>query len=209
MRLPALHPCATVAWPVGARIARILASALLVFAASTQAATTWYSDSARGRLTFAATQAGARFEGRFQTFDPQITFDPADLAHSRFVVTVDTATADTQDHERDETLRGKDFFDVARWTKAKFETTGFKPLGGARYEAAGQLTIRDVTKPARLTFTFTPGAGGASATLAGGTTIKRLDFGIGQGEWTDTAGVGNDVEIRFELTLNREPPPGH
>jgi polyisoprenoid-binding protein YceI len=179
------------------------AALLLTMTASAQAATSWHSDPAHSRLTFGATQAGARFEGRFRTFDPQITFDPADLAHSRFTVTVDTGTAETQDRERDDTLRSKDFFDVAHWPKATFETAAFNSLGGGRYEATGKLTIRDATKPVKLVFTFTPGAGGASATLAGGTTIKRLDFGVGQGEWTDTTWVGNDVDIRFELTLNR------
>ena len=174
--------------------------------APAHAAVDWRSDPGHSRLIFAATQAGARFEGRFKNFEPQISFEPSDLAHSRFVVTVATGTAETQDHDRDETLRGKDFFDAARWSKATFETTGFTSLGGARYEAAGRLTIRDITKPVKLTFTFTPGASGGSATLAGETTIKRLDFGVGQGDWTDTSWVGNDVEIRFELALTRAPP---
>jgi len=196
----------TAALAYGARSAGVavkVAGLLLAINASAQAATTWHSDPAHSRLTFSASQAGARFEGRFRTFDPQIAFDPADLAGSRFTVTVDTTTADTQDHERDDTLRGKDFFDVSRWPKATFETTGFTSLGGGRYEATGKLTIRDATKPVKLAFKFVPGSGGASATLAGQTTIKRLDFGVGQGEWTDTTWVGNDVDIRFELTLSR------
>jgi len=73
--------------------------------------------------------------------------------------------------------------------------------GAGKFEARGRLTIRDVTRDVLLPFTFTPAADGQHATLAGGTTIRRLDFGVGQGEWTDTTWVGNEVKIRFELRL--------
>ena len=39
--------------------------------------------------------------------------------------------------------------------------------------------------------------------MRGGTTIRRLDYGVGQGEWGDTTLVGNEVRIRFELRLHR------
>jgi polyisoprenoid-binding protein YceI len=42
--------------------------------------------------------------------------------------------------------------------------------------------------------------------LAGGTTVRRLDYGVGQGEWSDTQWVGNDVRIRFELNLKKAAP---
>jgi len=50
-------------------------------------------------------QAGAEFEGRFKRFTPEIRFDPADLAGSRFLVEIDTRSADTQDGDRDAALR--------------------------------------------------------------------------------------------------------
>ena len=167
------------------------------------ATTHWTADAAHSQLTFTAVQAGARFDGRFATFDPQIDFDAANLASSRFVVTVTTASADTRDKERDETLRGKDFFDVSRFPQARFATTGFTAAAKGRFEAQGKLTIRDVTRPVRLPFTFVVAADGRSARLVGSTTVERLDFGVGQGEWNDTTWVGNAVEIRFDLALIR------
>ena len=74
---------------------------------------------------------------------------------------------------------------------------------GARFEAQGKLTIRDVTRPVRLPFTFVVAADGRTARLSGGTTIQRLDFGVGQGEWNDTTWVGNAVDIHFDLALTR------
>jgi polyisoprenoid-binding protein YceI len=162
----------------------------------------WQVDAAQSRLTFSAAQAGARFDGRFARFDPSIDFDPANVGAGRFVVTVDVASADTRDRERDDTLRGKDFFDAARWPQARFESSSFRTAAG-KFEAQGQLTIRDVTLPVRLAFTFVPAADGRTARLSGGTTIQRLDFGVGQGEWKDTTWVGNPVDIRFDLALTK------
>jgi polyisoprenoid-binding protein YceI len=171
--------------------------------ATAPGATHWLVDAARSRLTFSAEQAGARFEGRFARFEPSIDFDVATPAAGRFVVTVDLASADTRDAERDETLRGRDFFDVARWPQARFESTGFTTAGAGRFEAQGRLTIRGVSHPVRLAFAFVPAADGRTAKLTGGTTIQRLDFGVGQGEWKDTTWVGNPVEIRFDLALQK------
>jgi polyisoprenoid-binding protein YceI len=172
-------------------------------------ATHWQVDAAQSRLAFSAVQAGARFDGRFARFDPSIDFDAAQPAAGRFVVTVDVASADTRDQERDETLRSKDFFDVARWPQARFESAAFSAAGNGKFEAQGNLTIRDVTKPVKLAFTFVAAADGRTAKLTGGTTIQRLDFGVGQGEWKDTTWVGNPVDIRFELKLARSEVAAH
>ena len=182
---------------------------LLLFLAAgpVPAATAWRTDAAGSQLAFRAMQAGAEFEGRFKRFEPQIQFDPADLAGSRFVVEIDTRSADTEDADRDAALASGDFFATDRWPTAHFETTGFAAKGPGKFEARGRLTIRDVTRNVLLPFTFTPAADGQHATLAGGTTIRRLDFGVGQGEWTDTTWVGNEVKIRFELRLASAEDP--
>jgi polyisoprenoid-binding protein YceI len=185
----------------------LLVAMLLATCWPASAAMSWKADAAHSKLEFSAMQAGARFDGAFREFEPTIEFDPADLAGSRFRVVVATATADTRDAERDAALTGKDFFDATRWPHATFETTQFRPLGKNRYEALGRLTIRDVTRNVRLPFTFTAAADGGTATLAGGTTVSRLEFGVGRGEWTDTTWVGDPVEIRFELRLTRRPQP--
>jgi len=73
-------------------------------------------------------------------------------------------------------------------------------------DATGKLTLRNVTHEIHLPFTFKLAADGKSAVLVGGTAVHRLDFGVGQGEWSDTKWVGDEVRIRFELTLRRTPP---
>jgi len=169
-------------------------------------ATAWSSDPATGKLKFVATQAGGEFEASFKRFTPAVSFASDDLAHSRFTVEIDLSSTDTGEADRDNTLKGKDFFAVSQWPAAHFETQSFRATGTGAYEATGKLTLRNVTHEVRLPFTFKPAPDGLTAVLAGGTTIRRLDYGVGQGEWSDTEWVGNDVRIRFELHLKRATP---
>lgn len=184
----------------------IILAWLALAAAPAWSATNWSSDAATSTLKFVATQAGGEFEGRFKRFNPTITFAPDDLAHARFAVEIDATSAETGEADRDNTLKGKDFFAVSQWPAAHFETQSFRATGAGGFEATGKLTLRNVTREVRLPFTFKPAADGRTAVLAGGTTIRRLDYGVGQGEWSDTEWVGNDVRIRFELHLKRAAP---
>lgn len=179
-------------------------AALLLAAAPSQAATAWTTDAAGSRLEFTATQAGGAFDGAFRRFRADITFDPADLDGSRFRVDIETASAETGEKDRDRTLAGSDFFAVERWPLARFEADRFIKLGVGRFEARGKLTIRDTTREVRLPFGFLPSAGDARAEMTGATTIRRLDFGVGGGEWIDTTLVGDEVRIKFVLRLQRK-----
>jgi len=179
-------------------------AALLLATTATHAAGTWTTDATRSRLEFTATLAGGDFDGAFRRFTADIDFDPADLGGSRFGVEIDTASADTGDAERDLALKGADFFAVERWPSARFSADRFVALGNGRFEAAGKLTIRDTTREIRLPFGFKPVADGARAELEGGVAIRRLDYGVGQGEWQDTQWVSDEVRIRFTLQLQRK-----
>jgi polyisoprenoid-binding protein YceI len=187
-------------------VAKIALGLLAVVAGPAWSATAWTTDAATSTLKFVATQAGGEFAGGFKRFTPAITFAADDLAHSRFTVEIDVTSAETGETERDNTLKGKDFFAVSQWPAAHFATLLFRATGAGSFEATGKLTLRNVTREVRLPFTFKPAPDGRSAVLAGGTTVQRLDYGIGQGEWSDTQWVGNDVRIRFELHLKKAAP---
>ena len=75
-------------------------------------------------------------------------------------------------------------------------------LRGAR-AARGRLTVKGVTRDLPVTFRVKGPADGRSAPLTGEATIRRLDFGIGQGEWQDTKWLGNDVRVRFDIVLRK------
>lgn len=163
------------------------------------AAAQWSMQPKESKLTFVGEQAGAQFEGSFEKFTADISFDPKNLAASRFDVKIDTASVNTQDGERDTTIKSADLFDVKKFPSAQYVADKFTDKGGNKYSATGKLTLRNVTKDVPIDFTFETKDGGAW--LKGTAKIKRLDFGVGQGEWKDTSTVGNDVQVRFALRL--------
>lgn len=172
-------------------------------AAASRQATAWRTDPGRSQLTFHPRLAGGEFECRFDRFDATVRFDPADLEHSSLQVVVDLSSARTGDGERDTALQGPDFFASSRWPQARFSSQRIRALGGDRYEAAGQLTLRNATREILLPFRFErSGAGGGSARLEGATSVRRLDFGIGQGEWRSTDWLDDAVRIEFALGLD-------
>lgn len=156
------------------------------------------ADAASGTLEFSATQADARFSGTFRQFRVVLDFDPGQPAAGRLDVTVETASIDTQDGERDEALRGPDFFAAARHPQAVYHAERFVRAGSG-WRADGQLTMRGTTRAVPVTFTLA--TTGDAAIMKGTASLKRLDFGLGQGEWASTEWVGDAVDIRFELKL--------
>jgi polyisoprenoid-binding protein YceI len=154
-------------------------------------------------LGFTATYQGEAFNGSFGKFVPQIRFDPARLPDSRFDVRIMLASANTRNDERDETLKGNDFFDAAAQPEARYVATKFRALGGNRYAADGVLTLHGVSKPVSLSFTWTPGI---KPVLDGSALLKRLDFKVGTGDWTDLDLIPNEVKVSTHLLLAPTKP---
>lgn len=149
-------------------------------------------------LGFIGSFQGEAFEGRFGKFSPQIRFDPAHLEQSRFDVRIDLSTANTSNDERDDMLRTAEFFDSRKQPEARYVATRFRALGGNRFVADGVLTLHAISKPVPLSFTWTAGA---KPVLDGQASLKRLDFAVGSGDWTDTELLPNDVKVKTRLLL--------
>jgi polyisoprenoid-binding protein YceI len=190
---------AEIAMNLKTRSAWLLAATVVTWAASALAAE-WTLVPETSSVGFVAEQQGSRFNGRFQTFTAAVSFDPSAPEHGSIVGTVDTATVNTRDHDRDSALRESDWFDSPKYPQARFTSESITKLADGSYEAAGQLEIKGTTKPARLAFTFAPGASGGTSKLDGKMTIDRFDFKVGQG-WNDTSWVGQNVEVHVELEL--------
>ena len=152
---------------------------------------------AHSSLTYTFTQAGAANHGRFNTF--AVRFDPA---AGRLAVVVDMRSFDTGDSQRNRILGGKDFFDVARYPQARF-TASRLTRTATGYRAVGPLTLRGVTRTVVVPFTWRIADidNRTVGLLTGRMTIRRLDFGIGQGQWRSTEWVGNAVTLRYALQL--------
>ncbi|MGH8135122.1 MAG: YceI family protein [Steroidobacteraceae bacterium] len=173
-------------------------AALLALLPCAAVASVWQDDEHSGALQFFATQAGGKFPGHFGKFRVRLDFDPAMPEKGHLDVTIATKSADTADVERDEVLHGKDFFWVERFPEARYHAEGFK-RDGKGWIAAGELTLRGVTQPVAVRFEVNPKV--ERLGMKGGVTLRRLEFGVGQGDWAETTWLGDAVEVAFDLSL--------
>ncbi|GGD36019.1 YceI family protein [Pseudoxanthomonas indica] len=175
-----------------------LALAGLLAAAALPAFAADYVQAPGSTLIFASNYQGETFVGRFGGFNTTVSFDPANLATAKLDVTIQLAGTKTGNDDRDSTLADADFFHVSKFAQARYTASKFRALGGNQYAADGTLSLRGVSKPVTLTFTWTPGA---QPVLAGKASVKRLDFGVGGGDWADPATIPNDVAISTKVVL--------
>lgn len=150
-------------------------------------------------LGFSGKFQGQQFDGSFGKFDAAISYDPANLATAKFDVTVDVATAKTGDSDRDKALPTADFFDASKFPKAHYVTSGFTKDAKGNIVANGTLTLHGISKPVQLKVVFNPAAGGARLSVTG--SLKRLDFGVGSGDYKDTSTIADDVLVNGTLNL--------
>jgi cytochrome b561 len=177
-------------------------SATDVAAGAGSSPTAWVSDAQQGSLEFEFVQAGAATRGRFGQFAADIDFTPGAAPSGRFDVRIAVSSIDTQDKERNGQLLTAGLFDVARFAEARYVATAFTANAGG-YSAQGQLSLRGITREVPLQFTYTPAAadGKRGPVLAGSATLKRLDFGVGEGEWKSTEWIADEVKVLFNLPL--------
>jgi polyisoprenoid-binding protein YceI len=157
-----------------------------------------YTQATGSSLTFAGSYQGETFTGRFPGFATRLSFDPKQLATSKLDVSIPLATVTTGVEDYDSELHGSAFFNASKFPQARYTATKFRALGGNKFAADGALSLRGISKPVTLTFTWTPGA---KPVLAGKATIKRLDFGVGGGEWADTELLPNEIAVNTKVVL--------
>lgn len=154
---------------------------------------------AGSEMVFAIRQMGVPVEGQFGKFSAQITLDPKKPETGTVAFSIDTASARFGSAELDAEVPKPTWLNAPKFPQATFTSTGIKGLGGGRFEVMGKLAIKgaskDITVPVQLS------QAGASSTASGSFTLKRLDFKVGDGDWTDTSLLANEVQVRFKLQL--------
>jgi polyisoprenoid-binding protein YceI len=180
------------------RMIRSLALGALTAALALPAFAADYVQAPGSSLAFAGKYQGETFSGTFPGFRTTVSFDPADLAAGKLAVTIPVATATTQNADYDTEMRGNAFFDASKFAQATYTATGFRDLGNGQYAADGTLELRGVRKPVTLTFTWTDGA---RPLLSGRATVRRLDFGVGGGDWADTGTIPNEIAVSTRVYL--------
>jgi polyisoprenoid-binding protein YceI len=151
-------------------------------------------------IAFTSKQMGVPVDGRFGKFDAQISFDPKQAAASKISFTVDIGSASIGDAETVKEMRKPEWFNVAKFPSATFQSSSAKALGGGKFEVIGNLSIKGVAKSITTTVQLSQKAG---VTLVEGSfPIKRLDFKIGDGDWKDVSVVADDVIVKLKLSLS-------
>lgn len=157
---------------------------------------------AGSRLGFTTSYAGTAITGSFRSWSATIHFDPAQLDQASIRATVSLSSAQSGDAERDSSLKGPGFFDVAVHPTATFVARRFERLGRDRYAAAGTLSLNGINRPVRLVFTLH--VNDDSATAQGSATLSRLAFKVGQDEFESTEQIPDAVGVQFTIRAARE-----
>jgi polyisoprenoid-binding protein YceI len=140
--------------------------------------------------------------GRFDSIAGRmvITEDPLS---SYFETSIDTASINTHHEDRDKDLRSQRFFDVIKYPKMTFVSTGLKTGIGSHFTLEGNLTIKDVTRPVSLSLVFSGVVidpwGNTRAAFQTESKVNRKDFGLMADLDREAGGflIGKDVTIRM------------
>jgi polyisoprenoid-binding protein YceI len=160
---------------------------------------------AGSEIVFTTRQMGVPVEGRFGSFSAQVALDPRQPETGRVSLVIDTASARFGSAELDAEVPKPTWLHAAGFPQATFQSSRIRAVGPGRFEAAGKLTIKGITRDLVVPVQLAPA--GANQLASGSFTIKRLDFKVGEAEWADTSMLANDVVVRFKLVLAGLPPP--
>lgn len=155
-------------------------------------------DAAQSEVKATFKQFNVPVTGSFKKLAGDVQFDPAKPSETKATLTVDTASYDLGDAQYNKEVAGKDWFDSKNHPKATFVITGVTGTG-ANLQATGDLTIRGTKKPIKFPLKMQTAAG--KHTFTGKTQIKRLDYKVGQGDWSDTALVDDEIVIDFKMVV--------
>jgi polyisoprenoid-binding protein YceI len=153
----------------------------------------------QSRVSFAYKQMNVPMEGSFKRFGGNVSFDPARPAQGKAEISIDLASIDAGSDEANDEVAGKLWFDTKQFPTARFVSSSVKPLGDDRFEVAGKLSIKGRIRDVSTVATFRPQ--GANGVFDGSFVLRRADYGIGEGVWTDFGTVANEVQIRFRLVV--------
>ena len=173
--------------------------------AQTQQKLTYTIDPSHSSVEFVARHMMlTKVRGRFASFQGQIDLAPGSDVPEAFSASIEAASIDTREAQRDTHLKSADFFDVEKYPVLTFETTRIEGTPET-FKAYGNLTIHGVTKEVALNGTFEGrGAdpwGNERVGYSASTTINRKDFGLTWNAALETGGVLVSEEIRIELNV--------
>lgn len=159
---------------------------------------------AQSELNFTSRQMGVPVDGKFKRFDASLNFDPRKPEVGRIGLTIDLASVSLGGPEVEAELAKAAWFDSKKQAQASFQSSAIKAVGAGRFDVSGRLTIKGQTRD--IVVPITLAQAGAVSTASGSFVIKRLEFKIGEGEWSDISVVANEVQVKFKLAFKGLAP---
>lgn len=203
-------------------VAAVLPAALLCFAALALPAAggaeeaaeleTWVIDPVHSEVGFRVRHFFAKVPGRFDEWEGTLTFDPKDLTTAGVEVTIQAASIDTGNANRDNHLRNEDFFDAQQYPEIRYVSKGVRKLDQDRYLMEGELTMKGITKAVDLEVESLGIGTGMRGRRMGGFqargNLDRQDFGVSWNRAMEGGGLalGDTVEIILDIEV-AEPRP--
>jgi len=176
--------------------------------------TQWQIDPAHSAAHFSVRHLMiSNVRGEFTKLSGSAVIDPVNLEKSTVEVTIDAASINTREPQRDEHLRSPEFFDAAKYPTLTFRSKRVDAHGADEFKLTGDLTIHGVTK--EVTFDVegpTPSVkdpwGNTRAGITAAAKINRKDFGVAWNGLTEAGGlvVGDEVKITIEAELIEQTP---
>ena len=158
---------------------------------------------AQSQITFAIKEMGVPVEGKFAQWTADIAFDPKKPETGKVAFTIATGSATFGVPETDVEVPKAAWFNVAKFPSATFASTSIKAKGGGKFDVAGKLSVKGTTKDVVVPIALAQA--GPTTTATGAFSIKRNDYKVGEGEWTDTSTVADEVQIKFKIALTGVP----
>lgn len=152
----------------------------------------------------------SKVRGQFEAFSGSVDFDPDNLEATSAELTIQTASINTRNDDRDNHLKSPDFFDAATYPTITFKSTRVEKLNDNKGRLIGDLTIKDVTKVVELDVEYFGTAqspwGTTSAGFAISGKLNRKEFGLTWNQALETGGVlvGEDVNLAIEVELAKQ-----
>jgi polyisoprenoid-binding protein YceI len=168
----------------------------------------WSLDRLHSQISFSVSHmVVAEAEGKFDSFDLTLMSDKEDFTDGKLDVTIQTASVNTDNKDRDDHLRGADFFDAAKFPTITFKSKELKKVADKKYKLVGDFTMHGVTKPVEFDAKFggiikdNKGKLHAGFKVMG--EINRQDFGVTWSRKLDAGGVavGDIVEFKGNVEL--------
>jgi polyisoprenoid-binding protein YceI len=172
---------------------------------------TYTVDPSHSRVGFVARHAMVtKVRGGFNEFAGSFTIDATNPSASSAELTIEAASIDTRNADRDAHLRSNDFFAMEQHPQLRFVSTAIERVSDTEYQVTGDLTLRGITKPVTIDLEYTGSAvdpyGNTRVGFEGATQVNRKDWGVNWNTALEAGGVlvSEKVTLEFEISATKD-----